>query len=136
MSKTKLSFKEIIQRISRQRISKPDLVIGIARGGITLAAIIAYKLKSDLKIIKIKYRDRYNNPKYKTPKINLSLKDIDTRVRKVLVVDDVSVTGQTLNLAKTILKTKVKDITTLVLKGKADKVLFPEVKGCIDVDWR
>jgi hypoxanthine phosphoribosyltransferase len=53
---------------------------------------------------------------------------------KVLLVDDVSVTGKTLDFAKQLLH--LNDIKTFVLKGKnADIVLFPEIKECVNWPW-
>lgn len=51
-----------------------------------------------------------------------------------MLVDDVSVTGQTLELARSLLAGW--KLTTLVLKGKeADFVLFPEVASCVNWPW-
>jgi len=48
-------------------------------------------------------------------------------------VDDVSVTGKTLEKAKEVLGEN--KILTLVLKGRADLVLFPELEHCVKWPW-
>jgi hypoxanthine phosphoribosyltransferase len=52
----------------------------------------------------------------------------------LLLVDDVSVTGSTLETAKKFLPDYI--TTTLVIKGKADFVLYPDVRACILLPWR
>lgn len=52
---------------------------------------------------------------------------------KILLVDDVSVTGKTLEKVKKELYGY--EVTTLVFKGKADHVLFPEIRTCVEWPW-
>jgi hypoxanthine phosphoribosyltransferase len=51
-----------------------------------------------------------------------------------LLVDDVSVTGKTLEEARSLFKGN--HITTFVFKGKADFVLLPDIKDCVDWPWK
>jgi hypothetical protein len=46
----------------------------------------------------------------------------------------VSVTGKTLAFARTLLPGH--DIRTLVLKGRGDYVVFPEIALCVDWPWK
>ena len=126
-----LSFKEISKRIGDINLPYFDLVIGIADGGTVPASLIAYQLGIELKLIKINYRDVQNNPIYEEPVI-LSQENITDK--KVLLVDDVSVSGKTLEAAIKILQGN--SITTLTLKGKADYVLFPEIAECVNWPWK
>jgi hypoxanthine phosphoribosyltransferase len=126
-----LSYKEISKRISDVNLPYFDLVIGIAEGGTVPASLIAYKLGIDLKLIKINYRDVQNKPIYNEPVV-LSQEIITDK--KVLLVDDVSVSGKTLEAAIKILQGN--SITTLTLKGKADYVLFPEISECVNWPWK
>ncbi len=128
-----LSFIEIGDRINKLNIPNFDFVIGIATGGIVPASLIAYKLGVELKTIKINYRDEENHPRYENPKL-LDDKSIKISGKKILIVDDVSVSGKTLESAKNIFHGN--DITTLVLKGKADIVLFPEIASCVNWPWK
>ena len=126
-----LSFKEISKRIGDLNLPYFDLVIGIADGGTVPASLVAYQLGIELKLIKLNYRDVQNNPIYDEP-IILSQENITNK--KVLLVDDVSVSGKTLEAAIKILQGN--SITTLTLKGKADYVLFPEISECVNWPWK
>ena len=126
-----LSFTEISKRIGDLNLPYFDLVIGIADGGTVPASLVAYQLGIELNLIKINYRDVQNNPIYDEPVI-LSQKNITDK--KVLLVDDVSVSGKTLEAAIKILQGN--SITTLTLKGKADYVLFPEISECVNWPWK
>ncbi|MGE5498579.1 MAG: phosphoribosyltransferase [Syntrophothermus sp.] len=129
-----LSFIEISEKI--QNLSLPDnfdLVVGIATGGIVPASILAYKLKLDMKIIRINYRDEQNNPRYEQPVLLTAFPE-EIKNKRILLVDDVSVSGKTLNTAKALLKDN--DITTFALKGKADYVLFTDIKTCVNWPWK
>ena len=52
---------------------------------------------------------------------------------KILLVDDVGVSGETLKLAGEHLKNF--EITTMVMKGSGDIVLFPEISTCVNWPW-
>ncbi len=127
-----LSFKKISQAIRGLKLPHFDLVLGIAKGGLVPASLIAYGIKSDLKIIRVKYRDKHNNPRYSHPLIAEKI-DLPKSKSKILLVDDVAISGETLNAVKKLLKRhKVK---TLVLRGKADYVLFPGLNSCVKWPW-
>ena len=126
-----LSFNEISKRINKLVLTNFDLVVGIADGGTVPASLIAYELGVDLKMIKINYRDNNNKPIYNEPVILSQENIID---KKVLLVDDVSVSGKTLEAAMKILQGN--SIKTLTLKGKADYVLFPEISECVNWPWK
>ncbi len=126
-----LSFIEISKRINKLALTNFDLVVGIADGGTVPASLIAYELGVDLKMIKINYRDNNNKPIYNEPLILSQENIID---KKVLLVDDVSVSGKTLEAAMKILQGN--SIKTLTLKGKADYVLFPEISECVNWPWK
>jgi len=128
-----LSFIEIANRLNKFIIPRFDLIIGIANGGIIPAALIAYKLGCEFKRIKINYRDEENQPRFENPKILQIINDkIDGK--KILIVDDVSVSGKTLNEAIKLFYGN--DIKTFVFKGKADFVLFPEITTCVNWPWK
>ena len=83
-------------------------------------------------IIKINYRDDNNKPRYEIPML---LKDINipANVKKILLVDDVGVSGKTLKLAEEHLNNY--EVTTMVMKGSGDIVLFPEILTCVNWPW-
>jgi hypoxanthine phosphoribosyltransferase len=127
-----LSFSEIADRIADLKLPDFDLVIGIAEGGLVPAGIVAYKLGLELKVMKINFRDTTNAPLYDQPKIISDIKDV--KAKKILLVDDVSVSGKTLETAREALAGN--EVTTFTLKGKADYVLFPEIKDCVKWPWK
>lgn len=127
-----ISFTEIAKRIADLKLPQFDLVIGIAEGGLVPSGMIAYKLGIELNIIRISFRDGANTPLYNQPRLFSNIKKIKNK--KILIVDDVSVTGKTLEKAKETLEGN--NIKTLTLKGKADYVLFPEITDCVKWPWK
>jgi hypoxanthine phosphoribosyltransferase len=128
-----LGFGEISERIRLFELPNYDIVVGIREGGIVPASLIAYKLSAELITLKINYRNNDNRPIYEVPKI-LSEINENLEGKKILIVDDVSVTGKTLQTAKSYLNLPQAD--TLVLKGKADYVIFPEIGACVNWPWK
>jgi|YelNatPaOPRAMG01_1025707.scaffolds.fasta_scaffold00567_10 hypoxanthine phosphoribosyltransferase len=128
-----LSFKEIRQRLNNFVLPDFDLIIAIANGGIVPASLVAYRTGIEMRTIRINYRDEKNNPLYETPQLITEL-NYEVKKLKLLIVDDVSVTGKTLEKASSILNGN--EISTLVFKGKADFVLFPEIKTCVNWPWK
>ena len=123
---------EIINGIKKLNLkNKFDLVIGISRGGIVPAAIISLYLGLPLEIIKLNFRDDSQKPKFSAPRL-LSSIDFDFEGKRVLLVDDRSNSGATLETAKKLLL-KAESVKTLVINGKADYSLFEE--GCFKMPW-
>jgi hypoxanthine phosphoribosyltransferase len=131
--KISLDFLEIRQRLQQSSLPDVDRVVGIGSGGIVPAALAAYQLERPLTILPINFRAPDNTPRHEQPqllgKIHLAAKD-----QRLLLVDDVSVSGKTLALAKQQLAGR--HITTLVMKGKADIVLFPQIAECVQWPWQ
>jgi len=127
-----LAFSQITERLNTFNLPHFDLIVGIAEGGLVPASLLAFKLGTELSIIKINFRDEKNTPIYEQPLILGDIKEI--RNKKILIVDDVSVTGKTLEKAKQAFVGN--DIQTFTLKGKADYVLFPEISDCVNWPWR
>lgn len=127
-----ISFKKIIDKIKKIKFEKFDLIIAIGRGGIIPASLAADRLKIDMFVLWLNFRDKNNNPKYKSPKLtkkfNFKLKN-----KKILLVDDVSKTGKTLEKAKKILKGN--EIKTFVINGAADYNIINS-KECVEFPWR
>lgn len=128
-----LSFKEITGRLKRLDLPKFDLVIGIGSGGIPPASFVAFYLDAELQVMTLNYRDEANTPRYDSPKL-LHKPEWDLKGKKILLVDDVSVSGKTMNAALKQLEGYT--VETLAMKGKADYVLFPEVKDCVKWPWK
>jgi uncharacterized protein len=129
----KLSFDSIVRRLSETDIPRADLVIGISRGGIVPAALVAYRIDAPLKLMKISFRGPGNETLFAQPEVK-SAPALDEDVKTVLLVDDAAVTGATLAAARKCYKQV--ETVTLVFRGEADCVLFPEIKGCVEWPWK
>lgn len=128
-----LSFREISKRLKRMELPEIDLVIGIGSGGIVPAGFVAFHLNAELQVMSMNYRDEQNNPRHKEPVI-LYKPDFDLEGKRILLVDDVSVSGKTMNTA--LKQLTGYNVKTLAMKGKADYVLFPEIKDCVNWPWK
>ena len=131
--KVDLEFAEIARRFKRAALPDVDLVVGIATGGVVPASLAAYELERPLILLHINYRAEDNVPQHDEPML-LRETAVSLPPKKILLVDDVSVTGQTFALARRLLEGH--EVTTLALKGSADMVLFPEVKSCVRWPWK
>jgi hypoxanthine phosphoribosyltransferase len=129
-----ITFTEISERLRSMELPETDLVIGIGTGGIVPASLVAFHLGCELHIITLNYRDESNTPRYEKP-IVINMPEMPSlEGKRILLVDDVSVSGKTLNEA--LLHFQDLNIKTLTMKGKADYVLFPEVKDCVKWPWK
>lgn len=128
-----LSFIEISERLKSLDLPQPDLVIGIGSGGIVPASIVAFHLNVELMVMSMNYRDEKNNPRYDEP-VLLQKPNWNLSGKKILLVDDVSVSGKTMNAA--LKQLEGLNVQTLAMKGKADFVLFPEIKDCVKWPWK
>lgn len=128
-----LSFIEISERIKKLELPPFDLVIGIGSGGVVPASLLAFHLNAELQVLVLNYRDENNHPRFDEPVV-LQKPVMNLEGKKILLVDDVSVSGKTMNTA---LKQLVGyNVKTLAMKGKADYVLFPEIKDCVKWPWK
>lgn|SRR5690554_4854 len=128
-----LSFKEISNRLKQIDLPETDVVIGIGSGGIVPAGIVAFHLNAELYVMTLNYRDEQNTPRYDEPQV-LNKPHWELSGKRILLVDDVSVSGKTMNTALEQLQGF--NVKTLAMKGKADYVLFPEVKDCVKWPWK
>ena len=130
--KVVLDFVKIRARLELLELPTFDWVIGVATGGTVPASLLAYKLGCPLGLIHLNYRAEDNTPRYAAPRLQAPFGRLEARA--VLLVDDVSVTGATLSAAKAQLGACA--VTTLVMKGHADIVLFPEIASCVRWPWK
>ena len=128
-----LSFKQISERLKQLVLPEIDIVIGIGSGGIPPATFVAFYLNAELQVMSMNYRDEQNTPRYESPKL-LQKPEWNLEGKRILLVDDVSVSGKTMNAALEQLQGL--DVKTLAMKGKADFVLFPEIKDCVKWPWK
>jgi hypoxanthine phosphoribosyltransferase len=132
-AKVAVSFVRISKALSEFPFPPTDIVVGIGRGGIVPASMIAHQLAVPLFIASVNYRDDSNQPTRKSPEFLNEFSSSFPEGSRILLVDDVSVTGKTLELVKKTLTAF--PVKTFVLKGKAEAVLFPDIKTCVNWPW-
>lgn len=126
------SWKQIQNKLDKIVFQeKFDLIVAIARGGIIPGFLISKKLKTDLELLWLKFRDDENKPVFKHPKLIKKI-DFNFKGKKILLVDDVSRTGSTFKTAAGYLK-GVQVIKTFATNGKADYCLYDE--ECFRFPW-
>lgn len=128
-----LSFREISDRLKQTDLPETDLVIGIGSGGLVPAGVVAFHLNAELRVMVLNYRDEKNNPRFNEPKVLGNLNE-NLEGKRILLVDDVSVSGKTMN--KALEQLPGLNVKTLAMKGRADYVLFPEIKECVKWPWK
>lgn len=133
MEKVELSFLAISHRIREIEYPEIDLVVGIATGGVVPASLLAFHLQVPLEIIHLNYRDETNKPRFASPKF-LKKTDLSVSGKRILLVDDVSVSGKTLEKAREVFDQST--VITMVMKGKADICAFPNISQCVYWPWK
>ncbi|MFP4202758.1 MAG: phosphoribosyltransferase family protein [Opitutales bacterium] len=109
-------------------------VIAVLRGGRVPASLIAHQLGLPLHTIRVAFRDEENEPVTASPCLIGRAPDFPDMRGPLLLVDDVSVSGATFIEARRHLNTS--RIITVVLKGRADIVLMPDLpSGCVQWPW-
>ncbi len=128
----KLTLEQILDRLREIKFPKFDLIAAIGKGGIIPASLIQNILDVDMKILWLNFRDKDNKIIYEKPKL-VKKKDFSVENKKILIVDDVSRTGKTLEEAKRFLKGN--QIKTFVVNGKADYNIVNK-KECVLMPWK
>lgn len=130
-----IRLKELLPELQNLNI---DIIIGIKRGGLVPSAILAYKLNLPLYFIELRlYEDKYMPKKmYDSPKLIEDLSPEIVKGKRILLVDDINNTGQTIDMAKEILyKHEVAHIYTFSIIGKnVDYYLFLK-ESCVRLPW-
>ena len=126
-------LSEVQQRIKELKFDETfDLIVAVARGGIIPAVMIQAVLGCDLEWLWLNFRDDQQNPIRPRPELVKPL-SFDPAGKTILVVDDRSRTGSTLDRAKEYLA-GAKLVKTLVVNGEADYKLFDD--DCFYFPWR
>lgn len=132
---TPLSFTDITKRLATWKFQERlDGVIGIATGGVVPAALVAQRLGLEMKVIALNYRDEANEPRFADPKLLSAVPSLG-RWRKVLLVDDVYVSGKSWHAARAALPSEI-EVLPFVMKGKVDFALIRDVDGCVQWPWK
>ena len=114
----------------------PDLVVAVARGGLTVGGALAYALGvKNCGAINVEFYTgvdkRLDVPVLLPPSLNL----LDVSGLHVLVVDDVADTGHTLRHVREVLAQHVASVETAVLYHKPQSVIVPDHAWKITDRW-
>ncbi len=104
----------------------PDLVVAVARGGLTVGGALSYALGvKNCGAINVEFYtgvdSRLDVPVVLPPSLNL----VDVTDLRVLIADDVADTGHTLRLVQDVLSQHVAEARTAVLYHKSQSVITP-----------
>ena len=114
----------------------PDVVVGVARGGLAPARILVDYLQNKY-ICTFQMGHWIGGTKLsEKPSLVFPLPEVDLSDKKVLVVDDVSDEGGTMEEVANYLAGKVGDIRTSVLVSKADSKFMADYCPKIMKQWR
>ena len=111
--------KELALKIYKE--FQPDCVVGISKGGLPLATVLASIFRVDIYPVRLSYREMdketYSSPKWLVPPTR------KVKGERVLLVDDISVSQETLGIAKDeLLKIGAKEVKTVTLSVHSHSV--------------
>src|SRR3954465_340300 len=106
---------------------RPDIVLAIARGGLTVAGALAYALSvKNCFAMNVEFytsvEERLDVPVVLPPMLDL----LDVRGMRVLIADDVADTGKTLELVRREISEHVAEARWAVLYHKPRSIITPE----------
>ena len=118
--------RELAQTIADSGF-RPDIVLAVARGGLTVAGALAYALAvKNCFAMNVEFytgvEERLEVPVVLPPTLDL----VDVRGLKVLVADDVADTGKTLELVRDVIAEHVAEARCAVLYQKSRSVIDAE----------
>ncbi len=123
-------FGTAVRELAQQVVDaefEPDWVVCIARGGLLIGGAIGYALPlKNIATINVEFYtdidERRDVPVVLPPVLNL----IDLTNTKVLVVDDVADTGETLAMVIALLTPAVEELRSLVIYEKTRSIVKPD----------
>jgi len=128
------TFEEMTARLAKWEFpAGVDGVVGIAWGGVVPAALVAQRLGVGLKTIRITYHDPSHGTRFAMPQVASEVPGLGTW-KRVLLVDDLYLSGRSWNAARAMLSRNV-EVVPFVLAGNVDFALFRDPKGCTDWPW-
>lgn len=83
--------------VRKLEINRYDIVVGIARGGLPIAVAVSNKF--DIPMQSITIRAYSGTTRIKNPKVQPWISNLDIRGKRILVVDDLCDTGDTMMAA-------------------------------------
>lgn len=128
------TFEEITLRLAKWEFpAGVDGVVAIASGGVVPAALVAQRLGIGLKTIRVTYRDSAHGTRFNEPQRASEVPGLGTW-KRVLLVDDLYVSGRSWNAARAMLP-KAIEVVPFVLSGDAPFALFRDKKVITDWPW-
>lgn len=128
-----VTLEQVERRLRRLELPAVDAVVAIERGGRVPGELLATILERPIGFLRLAYRDDGNAVRYPQPRVLRRTAIPCAAGQRVLLVDDVSASGSTLR--QSALELSDFAVTTLVLKGRADIVAFPELEECVTWPW-
>ena len=132
-----ISFEQIVSSAPWEEMEKysPDLVVGIARGGVILAAAAAFRLGVPLETISASLYNDEKPAREKHAAVKVSGIGFDASGKRLLLVDDISNTGRTMEAAReALISSGAAEVKTFVYAGRADFSCAPFQK-CLRFPW-
>lgn len=132
-------FGEAVRELAAEVVAsgyRPDWIVCIARGGLLLGGALGYALPlKNIATINVEFYtdvdERREAPVVLPPILNL----VDLAHTRVLVVDDVADTGETLELVIELLGTTVAEVRSAVLYEKSRSTVHPDYVWRRTDDW-
>jgi len=130
-----LEFKDLCRRLEAWRFpERLDGVVGIASGGVVPAALVAQRLGLELRVMALNLRGEDNQPLREEPVLLSPMPDLSDWHR-ILLVDDVYVTGKSWKAARALMPHGA-EVFPFVMKGKVDFALIQDIDGCVQWPWK
>lgn len=131
-----LDYADILARLHRWNFPAGlDGVVGIASGGVVPAALAAERLGLELRVVALNFRDESNAPRYDAPRVLAPVPPAVRAWRRILLVDDVWVSGASWRAARALLPAEA-EVLPFVMKGKVEFALIRDVEGCVQWPWK
>ncbi|MBN1635926.1 MAG: phosphoribosyltransferase [Deltaproteobacteria bacterium] len=114
----------------------PDVVISVARGGLAPARILGdYLQQKYICTLQMGHWDK-DAQLTESPVLIYPLPEVDLSKQKIVVVDDISDEGMTMEKVAEYLSTRVGDIRTAVLVSKTDSHFMADFCPKVIDEWR
>ena len=116
------AFDVHVQALARSIVRRfvPEAVVGVAHGGVFVGGALASALGADFFPVRISRRSRVRSARVSRPRLSGTMPR-ELKGKDVLVVDDVSASGETLKLAKKLaLKAGARALRTATLVSRTE----------------
>lgn len=125
----------LIDELARKINYKPDVLIGVSRGGLIPVRLLSDRLNNpNVAVIRTEFYTGVGTTT-KTPKITQDI-PIDVKGKTLLVVDDVADSGKSLQLIKKHLLAKgAKEVKIATLHYKSTSIVKPDYYAKETTEW-